>query len=123
MHGMGRETGLIIIASRYVSADPGSARRRCASALAVSGSTSFAAPWSLVLSEPATTWSLPAIKASKPWRATSAASSFSLALTLVWISHEDKIAAAMTECHPFWGHFRRSDVALGGKNDLFRYPG
>jgi len=38
--------------------------------------------------------------------------------TLVWISHEDKIAGTMLEYYPFWQHFRRSGIVLGGKNSL-----
>ena len=40
---------------------------------------------------------------------------------LVWISHGDKTAGAMPECHPSERHFRRFDAALGGENDLFRH--
>lgn len=62
--------------------DPGSVSRACAAAFAVSGMTLAAAVWALFCT-PATTWSLAAIMASNPWRATSAGSS--LLLLPAWV--------------------------------------
>ena len=68
--------------ARYLP-DPGCAIRRCISAFTRSGISRLPLPWSLVDNDPATTRSLPAMSASKPYRATSAGSSLSEAPTFV----------------------------------------
>ena len=67
----------------FLSAVPGADWPACAFATIGSGNVYPAAACNLFLNEPAMTWSLPAISASKPSFATSAGSSFSLTPSLV----------------------------------------